>query len=126
MLAEQILRYVVLWKLKFPPLYPCGAFYLEKESPEETNPPAWGGGVPPLSVGQQGEKARNSLLPWCECVRTKKTGVFFFCWPVRHDEILQNLDGPCPAPTYLPTYLPYLWETKKEITGWVKVGYYTN
>ena len=26
-LAEQILRYVVLWKLKFPPLYPCGAFY---------------------------------------------------------------------------------------------------
>ena len=38
----------------------------------------------------------------------------------------KNLDGPCPAPTYLPTYLPYLWETKKEITGWVKVGYYTN
>ena len=38
----------------------------------------------------------------------------------------KNLTGPCPAPTYLPTYLPYLWETKKEITGWVKVGYYTN
>ena len=37
-----------------------------------------------------------------------------------------NLTGPCGAPTYLPTYLPYLWETKKEITGWVKVGYYTN
>ena len=37
----------------------------------------------------------------------------------------KNLTGPCPAPTYLPTYLPYLWETKKEITG-VKVGYYTN
>ena len=33
---------------------------------------------------------------------------------------------PCPAPTYLPTYQPYLWETKKENTGWVKVGYYTN
>ena len=31
-----------------------------------------------------------------------------------------------PLPTYLPTYLPYLWETKKEITRWVKVGYYTN
>ena len=38
----------------------------------------------------------------------------------------KNLTGPCPAPTYLPTYLPYLWETKKEIIGWVKVGYYTN
>ena len=24
------------------------------------------------------------------------------------------------------TYLPYLWETKKEIMGCVKVGYYTN
>ena len=36
-----------------------------------------------------------------------------------------NLAGPCPAPTYLPTYLP-LWETKKEIMGRVKVGYYTN
>ena len=51
---------------------------------------------------------------------------FFFCLAGRHAEILRNLDGPCPAPTYLPTYLPYLWETKKEITGWVKVGYYTN
>ena len=38
----------------------------------------------------------------------------------------KNLAGPCGAPTYLPTYLPYLWETKKEITGLVKVGYYTN
>ena len=38
----------------------------------------------------------------------------------------KNLTGPCGAPTYLPTYLPYLWETKKEITVWVKVGYYTN
>ena len=38
----------------------------------------------------------------------------------------KTLTGPCPAPTYLPTYLPYLWETKKEITVWVKVGYYTN
>ena len=37
----------------------------------------------------------------------------------------KNLTGPCGAPTYLPTYLPYLWETKKEITGRVKVGYYT-
>ena len=27
----------------------------------------------------------------------------------------KNLAGPCPAPTYLPTYQPYLWETKKEI-----------
>ena len=38
----------------------------------------------------------------------------------------KNLTGPCGAPTYLPTYLPYLWETKKEIMRWVKVGYYTN
>ena len=29
-----------------------------------------------------------------------------------------------PLPTYLPTY--HLWETKKEITRSVKVGYYTN
>ena len=34
----------------------------------------------------------------------------------------KNPAGLSPAPTYLPTYLPYLWETKKEITGWVKVG----
>ena len=47
--------------------------------------------------------------------------VFFFCWPVRHAEILQKPGRPLPLPTYLPTYLPYLWETKKEITGWVKV-----
>ena len=38
----------------------------------------------------------------------------------------KNLAGPCGAPTYLPTYLPYLWETKKEIARWVKVGYHTN
>ena len=41
----------------------------------------------------------------------------------------KNLAGPCPAPPSLPTYLPtylYLWETKKEIIGRVKVGYYTN
>ena len=34
----------------------------------------------------------------------------------------KNLTGPCGAPTYLPTYLLYLWETKKEIMGRVKVG----
>ena len=40
----------------------------------------------------------------------------------------KNLTGPSGAPTYLEptTYLPYLWETKKEIMGGVKVGYYTN
>ena len=46
-------------------------------------------------------------------------GVFFFCFEA---EILENLAGPCGAPTYLPTYLPYLRETKKEIICWVKVG----
>ena len=25
----------------------------------------------------------------------------------------KNLAGPSPAPTYLPTYLPYLWETSR-------------
>ena len=50
----------------------------------------------------------------------------FFAGPYVMMKFCKNLDGPCPAPTYLPTYLPYLWETKKEITGWVKVGYYTN
>ena len=33
--------------------------------------------------------------------------------------------APLPCP-YLPTYQPYLWGTKKEIIGSVKVGYYTN
>ena len=57
----------------------------------------------------------------------KNTCMYFLLGRVHHDEILhENLDGPCPAPSYLPTYLPYLWETKKEITGWVKVGYHTN
>ena len=49
-----------------------------------------------------------------------------FAWAALMLKFCKNLTGPCPAPTYLPTYLPYLWETKKEITGWVKVGYYTN
>ena len=53
---------------------------------------------------------------------------FIFAWADSMMKFWKNLTGPCPAPTYLdlPTYLPYLWETKKEITGGVKVGYYTN
>ena len=47
-------------------------------------------------------------------------------WPGIMLKFCKTPAGPCPAPTYLPTYLPYLWETKKEITGGVKVGYYTN
>ena len=50
----------------------------------------------------------------------------FFAGPYVMMKFCKNLDGPCPAPTYLPTYLPYLWETKKEIMGRVKVGYHTN
>ena len=50
----------------------------------------------------------------------------FFAWPALMMKFCKNLAGPCGAPTYLPTYLPYLWETKKEITRSVKVGYYTN
>ena len=50
----------------------------------------------------------------------------FFAWADLMLKFCKNLAGPCGAPTYLPTYLPYLWETKKEITRWVKVGYYTN
>ena len=50
----------------------------------------------------------------------------FFAWADLLLKFCKNLAGPCGAPTYLPTYLPYLWETKKEITGLVKVGYYTN
>ena len=51
---------------------------------------------------------------------------FIFAWPGIMMKFCKNLTGPCGAPTYLPTYLPYLWETKKEIMGRVKVGYYTN
>ena len=44
-----------------------------------------------------------------------------FAWPDVMMKFCKNLAGPCPAPSYLatnlPTYLPYLWETKKEITG---------
>jgi len=35
----------------------------------------------------------------------------------------KDLAGPCPHPYQPTTYLPYLWGTKKEIIGWVKVGY---
>ena len=49
-----------------------------------------------------------------------------FAWADLMLKFWKNPAGLSPAPTYLPTYLPYLWETKKEITGWVKVGYYTN
>ena len=49
-----------------------------------------------------------------------------FAWAALMMKFWKNLTGPCGAPTYLPTYLPYLWETKKEITRRVKVGYYTN
>ena len=55
------------------------------------------------------------LYPWlgASMLKSGKT------WPLR-----------CPyLPTYLPTYLPflpYVRETKKEIIGGVKVGYYTN
>ena len=50
----------------------------------------------------------------------------YFCLGGPRAEILQKPGRPLPLPTYLPTYLPYLWGTKKEITRWVKVGYYTN
>ena len=50
----------------------------------------------------------------------------FFAGPYVMLKFCKNLAGLSPAPTYLPTYLPYLWETKKEITRRVKVGYHTN
>ena len=55
-----------------------------------------------------------------------KQVAFIFAWADLMMKFWKNLTGPCGAPTYLPTYLPYLWETKKEIMGGVKVGYYTN
>ena len=51
--------------------------------------------------------------------------ILFLLWAASMMKFCKNLTGPCGAPTYLPTYLPYLWETKKEIMGLVK-GYYTN
>ena len=50
----------------------------------------------------------------------------FFAWAALIMKFCKNLTGPLQAPSSLPTYLPYLWETKKEIMGRVKVGYYTN
>ena len=55
--------------------------------------------------------------------------VFFLLGADSMMKFWKNLTGPCGAPTYLPVpnYPTYaLWETKKEITGAVKVGYYTN
>ena len=51
----------------------------------------------------------------------------FFAWPALIMKFCKTWPAPAvPLPT-VPTYLlPYLWETKKEITGRVKVGYYTN
>ena len=49
--------------------------------------------------------------------------VFFLLGAASMMKFWKNLTGPCGAPTYLPTYLPYLWETKKENMGGVKVGY---
>ena len=64
-------------------------------------------------------------LWWCKLLACWQVA-FIFAWPALMMKFWKNLTGPCGAPTYLPTYLPYLWETKKEITRWVKVGYYTN
>ena len=50
----------------------------------------------------------------------------FFAWAALMLKFWKNPAGPCGARTYLPTYLPYLWETKKEIIRRVKVGYHTN
>ena len=61
--------------------------------------------------------------------RTIYSGVqvyFIFAWAASMLKFCKTPTGPCGAPTYLPTYLPFLWETKKEIMGSVKVGYYTN
>ena len=48
---------------------------------------------------------------------------FIFAWAASMLKFCKTPTGPCGAPTYLPTYLPFLWETKKEITGRVKVVY---
>ena len=67
------------------------------------------------------------LSPAGDCVWLGYCHVaFIFAWAGLMLKFWKNPAGPCGAPTYLPTYLPYLWETKKEITRWVKVGYYTN
>ena len=70
-----------------------------------------------------GRKTRLRQLARELCM---KQVAFIFAWAGIMLKFWKNLTGPCGAPTYLPTYLPYLWETKKEITVWVKVGYYTN
>ena len=57
-------------------------------------------------------------VPFAEKKKNLAQGVYsFFAFPYVMMKFCKNLDGPCPAPTYLPTYLPYLWETKKEIMG---------
>ena len=49
---------------------------------------------------------------------------FIFALAASMLKFCKNPTGPCGDPTYLPTYLPYLWGTEKEIIGRVKVGYY--
>ena len=71
----------------------------------------------PIMHGMRERRTINDRLARC---------VLFLLGAALMMKFWKNLTGPCGAPTYLPTYLPYLWETKKEITRGVKVGYYTN
>ena len=72
--------------------------------------------------------AKNLSLSLSKAPKRQNTRerVYYLLGAALMMKFCKNLAGPCPAPTYLPTYLPYLCETKKEITGSVKVGYYTN
>ena len=76
--------------------------------------PCWCPPLPSRTEELLGRKDRNPQV------------YFIFAWAGLMMKFCKNLAGLCGAPTYLPTYLPYLWETKKEIMGRVKVGYYTN
>ena len=59
------------------------------------------------------------LVQWHHVKSTSTHVYVIFAWADLMMKFWKNLTGPCGAPTYLPTYLPYLWETKKEITGGV-------
>ena len=82
-----------------------------------------GEGMRPRGTSGAGlARTRHKRLPAPEGFTKLPTCILFLLGAALMMKFWKNLTGPCGAPTYLPTYLPCLWETKKENTRWVKGG----
>jgi len=80
--------------------------------------PSSGGGV--VVIGIVAGRSIRCNRPAVLTSKRRQLDVYSFCFVFA--EIRQKPS----IPTYLPTYPTYGKLNKKEITGWVKVGYYTN